>query len=210
MVIDISAIISILGPLNSDLLTDKLLENYKHKHQPVRQCGLERSSWCKLIKILVCGEWCVLHICYNINNNIIPPTVLHMLLLNYPRGPVWNWYFHYFSLNVSFKHSRIINTRAPPGITGSWWSQVLPASYSICIANDYLHDYPQTAGHLGRDEAFSLIEGTGLAQTSCHGLLSWKSNFVCSKSPDCSFNNMKKKTTSLPGYLNVDIDLVCV
>ena len=35
MVIDISAIISILGPLNSDLLTDKLLENYKHKHQPV-------------------------------------------------------------------------------------------------------------------------------------------------------------------------------
>ena len=32
MVIDISAIISILGPLNSDLLSDKLLENYKHKH----------------------------------------------------------------------------------------------------------------------------------------------------------------------------------
>ena len=35
MVIDISAIISILGPLNSDLLTDKLLENYKHKQRAV-------------------------------------------------------------------------------------------------------------------------------------------------------------------------------
>ena len=35
MVIDISAIISILGRLNSDLLTDKLLENYKHKQRAV-------------------------------------------------------------------------------------------------------------------------------------------------------------------------------
>ena len=39
MVIDISAIISILGPLNSDLLTDKLLENYKHQTTTTRQCG---------------------------------------------------------------------------------------------------------------------------------------------------------------------------
>ena len=49
------------------------------------------------------------YLLYNINN-IIPPTVLHMLLLNYPCGP--DWYFHYFNVNVSFKHSRLINTIA--------------------------------------------------------------------------------------------------
>ena len=45
MVIDISAIISILGPLNSDLLSDKLLENYEHKqHNQTNQSVLDLDS----------------------------------------------------------------------------------------------------------------------------------------------------------------------
>ena len=45
MVIDISAIISILGLLNSDLLTDRLLENTDTNSPVSQSIDLDSSGW---------------------------------------------------------------------------------------------------------------------------------------------------------------------